>query len=80
MVIRWGNGQRATVAGLNSHSRLNFFIFFLAPTWVTNSLNLRQSRRHGVGTNGCPRQGGRLQTVNHVPMESALASVERAYR
>lgn len=43
----------------------------VALTWGTDSLNLRQSRRRGVGANGCPRQGGRLQTVNHVPMEPA---------
>lgn len=43
----------------------------VALPWVTDSLNLRQSRHHGVGANACRRQGGRLQTVNHVPMEPA---------
>lgn len=52
----------------------------VALPWVTDSLNLRQSRHHGVGANASRRQGGRLQTVNHVPMEPAPASAECAYR
>lgn len=81
---QWASGYRGWIEGsqqdrifLNVNVRPQLAV---ALTWVTDSLNLRQSRRRGVEANGCPRQGGRLQTVNHIPMEPASASTECAYR